>query len=80
MTRTYKDMVPKTLFGKWLLDRMNEEDINCVQIAEKVYATRQCIRNHINGDVKPSYVWVMAYCQMFGGNPEEIYKLRDKEV
>lgn len=58
-------MNPTTKFGKWLLDKMIERDYTCEDVAKELGATRQAIRNHINGAVSPSFVWVVTYCWLF---------------
>lgn len=76
------EMKPKTKFGKWLLDGMIVAGWTCVDVATKLKTTRQCVRNHVNGITKPSYVWVIAYCWMFGV-PEyvdDIWQLISEEV
>lgn len=63
--RHTNEMKPKTTFGRWLLEGMIVAGWTCSDVANKLKTTRQCVRNHINGTTKPSFVWVIAYCYMF---------------
>lgn len=69
------EMKPKNDFGKWLLDSMIKNEFTCSDIANKLHTTRQAVRNHVNGIVLPSYVWVIAYCSLFDENPDDIWEL-----
>ena len=79
--KSTKDMQPETKFGKWLLDRMLENNYTCSDVAIELQTTRQAIRNHVTGKVKPSYVWVIAYCWFFNTleDPYDIWCLTMKE-
>lgn len=66
MKRTDK-MRPKTKFGRWLLDKMIDNDYTCGDVANELETTRQCVRNHITGVTDPTFVWVIAYCWLFNG-------------
>lgn len=60
-----KDMKPKTKFGRWLLDEMNDSGYSCQDVAKELMTTRQNVRHHINGITEPSFAWVIAYCWLF---------------
>lgn len=67
-------MTPANEIGKWILDNMKRRGLSCVDVAQKLRCTKQCVRNHITGTVKPSFVWVVAYCRIFGYDPEEVWE------
>lgn len=75
MHHKFEAMEPKTEFGKWLYVNMVEHECTCADVAKKLYVTRQTVSFHISGRVMPNYPFVIAYCSIFGGNPEEIWKL-----
>ena len=75
LTMKTNDMTPKNDFGNWLLNNILENNMTCSDVANRLLTTRQCVRNHINGDVVPSYVWVIAYCSLFNDNPTIIWKM-----
>ena len=77
----FEAMHPKTRFGKWLYLQMVERDLNCTEVANRLHVTKQIVAMHIGGHHLPNYPFVVAYCMIFGGNPEGIWKLveSDKE-
>lgn len=68
-------MQPKTDFGRWLLDNMIRHDLSCSDLAVELNTTRQTIWNHINGNITPSYVWVVAYCYIFDDSPAVVWQM-----
>lgn len=54
-----------TSFGKWLLNEMVDNELTCADVARRLKMTRQSVRNHVVGDVKPSFACVIAYCWLF---------------
>lgn len=68
------DMAPQSEFGRWLHTNMLKNGWTCGDVAERLHTTRQCVRNHINGATPPSYVWVVAYCYLFGDDPNRFWK------
>ena len=64
MRRT-REMIPKTKFGRWLLNNMIKYEYTCGDVAKELGTTRQCVRNHITGITDPTFVWVIAYCWLF---------------
>lgn len=69
------EMKPKSTFGEWLLSNMIKNDLTCVDVANLLHTTRQSISNHVNDVHKPTYVWVIAYCSIFGDDPDIIWKM-----
>lgn len=63
--KTTKNTKPKTKFGRWLLNRMNETGFTCADVARELGTTRESVWNHITGVADPSFVWVVAYCWLF---------------
>ena len=56
---------PKTKFGRWLINQMNDGLYSCEDVAKELGTTRQCVWYHITGVTNPSFVWVIAYCWLF---------------
>lgn len=77
--KTTEQMVPETVFGKWLHNNMIARNLTCGDVAEMLHATRQTIRNHIVGGSGVLYVWVIAYCSLFGGDVNEVWEMVDGE-
>lgn len=77
--RTTEQMVPTTVFGKWLHNNMIVNNLTCGDVAKMLHTTRQTIRNHIAGVCEISYVWVIAYCSIFGDNVNEVWEMVQKE-
>lgn len=75
MHHKFDNMGPTTDFGKWLYTKMKERDMTCNDVANRLHTTRQTIAFHINGRPNPSYPFVVAYCWMFGDNPDNIWEL-----
>lgn len=72
-------IMPKTEFGKWLYNQMKARNYSCGMVARMLRTTRQAINNHVIGKVKPSYVWVMAYCQIFNDDPNKVWTMIENE-
>ena len=73
MKKTF-EMTPKGMFGEWLFVNMMKRNLTCSDVANMLHTTRQTISNHINNIHKPTYVWVIAYCSIFGGDPDMLWK------
>lgn len=72
---TIRRMTATNEIGRWILDSMKRNNLNCVEVAQMLHCTKQCVRNHITGTVTPSYIWIVAYCRIFGGDPEKIWEM-----
>ena len=73
------EKMPDTKFGSWLFSNMKARNYSCTMVAQKLHTTRQAVRNHVVGINKPSYVWIMAYCQIFNCNPDKVWEMITKE-
>ena len=75
----FDTMEPTTEFGKWLYKKMQEHEMNCVDVANRLHITRQIVAFHLNGQ-QPKFPVVVAYCWLFEcDNPEVIWKLVEKD-
>ena len=72
---TVRRMTATNEIGKWILDNMKRNNMTCTELAQVLHCTKQCVSNHIAGRVIPSYVWIVAYCSIFGGDPDEIWQM-----
>jgi hypothetical protein len=70
---------PTTEFGTWLYNQMKARNYSCEGVAMKLRTCRQTVYNHIVGKTTPTYIWIMAYCQIFNNDPNKIWKLVKKE-
>lgn len=77
--KEFKTM-PNTEFGRWLYNRMRVRNYSCGVVARMLRTTRQAIANHVSGRVKPSYVWVLAYCQIFNGDSNKVWEMVEKDA
>lgn len=67
------DMNPTTPFGEWLLVCMIEYEMSCGDVAKKLHCTRQVVARHVNTG-KVTYVWCIAYAQLFNYDPDLLWK------
>ena len=72
---TIRRMTTTNEIGKWILDNMKRHDMTCVEVARILHCNKQSVSNHIMGKVIPSYIWIVAYCSIFGGDPDEIWQM-----
>jgi predicted transcriptional regulator len=66
---------PTTEFGKWLFNHMKVRNYSCGMVARMLRTSRQTVWNHVTGRSKPTYIWVMAYCQIFNDIPNRVWKM-----
>jgi DNA-binding XRE family transcriptional regulator len=71
----FKGMETKTRVGSWLYINMTARNFDCAEVARMLRVTRQAVWGHVSGNYLPNYPFVIAYCSILGGNPEEIWKL-----
>ena len=75
----FTSMRPTTEFGKWLHAKMLKYNMDCGDVAKIIHTTKQSVAFHINGRVNPNFPFVVAYCWIFGDDPETIWKLVETE-
>ena len=75
MHHKFDNMEPTTRFARWLYIKMQERNMCCVDVAKELRVTRQVIAYHINGHHLPNFPFVVAYCWLFGDDPNTIWKL-----
>ena len=72
---TIRRMTATNEIGKWILDNMKRNNLTCAEVAQILHCAKQSGSNHIMGKVTPSYIWIVAYCSIFGGDPNEIWQM-----
>lgn len=65
-------------FGIWLTTNRMEYGWTMTDVAKKLHTTKQTVSNHTCGRTKVPFVYIIAYCSLFGNkdDPEEIWKLQ----
>lgn len=77
--RRTRILPPVGKFGNWLRYKMNEHDITYLDLCKQMKISRQTISNHEHHAFKPLYPFVIAYCNILGGDPEEVWKLVEED-
>lgn len=77
---TTRDYVIRTEFGLWLHKNFMRHGLTQRDAAIKLGISRASVCGHATGKVKPTFVNVIAYCWLFGGqdDPNEVWGLLDK--
>ena len=67
---------------RWLLNLMNEYELNHSKLAKKIHVSRQAVANWVNGTTKISYSNICAICRSIdiNANPDDLYKMFNKEA
>ena len=68
-----EDASPQT---RWLLNIMNEYELDCAKLARKIHVTRQTVCNWVRDDVPMSFGNICAIVLLIDkyANPEKIYQ------
>lgn len=74
-----KNRKPEGKFSQWLFYKLIDYNYTQQDVADILHVTKQSISNHVRGCRLPSYPTVIAYCYIFGDNPDEIWKLVEEE-
>lgn len=69
-----KDASPQT---RWLMNVMNEYDLDCAKLAKKIHVTRQSVCNWVHDYVTISFSNICAIVLMIDkyADPENIYQI-----
>ena len=68
------DALPQT---RWLLNIMNNYNVNCAEIGRKIHVARQTVRNWVHGYQTLSFPTICALVYIFdkAADPEKLYQL-----
>lgn len=77
-----REITIRNKFGLWMNQNMIKHDMRQIDIAKRLRVSRPHVAGHATGKVKPTFINVISYCWVFGGedDPEEIWKLVDEPI
>jgi hypothetical protein len=77
-----REITIRTQFGLWFNKNMIKHNMTHADIAKKLHISRGHVSGHASGYVRPTFLNVISYCWVFGGNddPEVVWKKVDEPL
>lgn len=79
--RKYEKISNSSNFSIWMKKRLYENNMSVEKLANTLSIDKRTIYYHLNGQVKPTFVRIIAYCWAFRNidNPYEILHLVEED-